>query len=38
MGIIRIVISSSVGQTGEIVIDSQWKLDPQKTIGIKQVC
>lgn len=38
MGIIRIVISSSVGQTGEIVIDSQWKLDPQKKTGIKQVC
>lgn len=29
MGIIRIVISSSVGQTGGIVIDSRWKLDPQ---------
>lgn len=29
MGIIRIVISSSAGQTGGIVIDSRRKLDPQ---------
>lgn len=32
------MISSSVGQTGEIMIDSQWKLDPQKMTEIKQVC